>query len=93
MNSNVPYFVFIIQVLPVDDIFTALQGGQTFSKLDFRNTFNQLSLDSETSLLLAWSKPKGIYIVNRLPFGTKLASQIFQAKLEKLLKGANGVNI
>lgn len=75
----------------IDDIFTALQGGEKFSKLDLRNAFNQLILDENTSELLAWSTPMGIYKVNRLPYGTKPASAIFQAKMEKILLGTKGI--
>lgn len=75
----------------IEDIFTALQGGTSFSKLDLRNAFNHLCLSKESSELLAWSTPKGIYRVNRLPYGTKPASAIFQNKLEKVLLGARGV--
>lgn len=74
----------------IDEIFTALQGGLRFTKLDLRNAFNHLILHEDTKELLAWSTPKGIYKINRLPYGTKPASQIFQAKLEKILLGAKG---
>jgi len=49
----------------VEELFVALQGGKTFSKIDFRNSYNQLVLDKETRRLLAWSTHKGIYLVNR----------------------------
>ncbi|XP_059058081.1 uncharacterized protein K02A2.6-like [Achroia grisella] len=75
----------------IEDIFAALQGGDKFSKLDLRNAFNHLICDNETGNLLAWSTPRGIYRLNRLPYGTKPASAIFQAKLEKVLLGAKGV--
>lgn len=55
----------------VDDVFQALQGGQKFSKLDLSNAFNQLVLDRTSKKLLAWSTHKGVYEVNRLPFGCK----------------------
>ncbi|XP_060804322.1 uncharacterized protein K02A2.6 [Amyelois transitella] len=75
----------------IDDIFSALQGGEKFTKLDLRNAFNQLLLDNSTGELLAWSTSKGIFKLNRLPYGTKPASSIFQAKMEKILLGAKGV--
>ncbi|XP_059047717.1 uncharacterized protein K02A2.6-like [Achroia grisella] len=75
----------------IEEIFTALQGGQNYSRLDLRNAFNHLILDEATGKLLAWSTSKGIYKLNRLPYGTKPASAIFQSKLEKILLGAKGV--
>lgn len=74
----------------IDEIFTALQGGKTFTKLDLSNAYNQLVLDEQSRDLLAWSTPYGIYKVNRLPFGTKPACSIFQRILEKTLQGING---
>jgi len=64
-----------------------LQGGKTFSKIDLKNAYNQLLLDEETSKLLAWSTHKGIYLVKRLPYGTKLACVVFQKIIEKVLLG------
>ncbi|XP_018396209.1 PREDICTED: uncharacterized protein K02A2.6-like [Cyphomyrmex costatus] len=68
----------------IEEIFTAVQGGQKFTKLDFKNAFNQLLLEQSTRELLAWSTHKGIFLVNRLPFGTKPASAIFQMKAENI---------
>ena len=74
----------------IEELFAALQGGQSFSKLDLSNAYNQLVLDDETKNLLAWSTPYGIYCVNRLPFGTKPACAIFQRVIEKTLQGIGG---
>lgn len=70
----------------VEDLFAALQGGEEFTKLDLLNAFNQLELDKETSELLSWSTCRGIYRVNRLPFGTNPASSIFQRIIKKVLQ-------
>lgn len=52
----------------IDDVFHALQGGQSFSKIDSSSAYNQLVLDKELRTLLTWSTHKGVYEVNR-PFG------------------------
>ncbi|CAI6350433.1 unnamed protein product [Macrosiphum euphorbiae] len=86
------YLVDINHPLPrVEDVFVALQGGKTFSKLDFLNAYNQLELCENTQKLLAWSTSKGIYLVKRLPFGTKPACSKFQSVIEKVLLGTKGV--
>jgi len=46
-------------MLKVEELFTALQGGKGFSKLDFLNAYYQLELDEETQKLLARSASKG----------------------------------
>ncbi|XP_060881762.1 uncharacterized protein K02A2.6-like [Metopolophium dirhodum] len=86
------YLVDINHPLPrVEEVFVALQGGKTFSKLDFLNAYNQLELCESTQKLLAWSTSKGIYIVKRLPFGTKPACSKFQSVIEKVLLRTKGV--
>lgn len=75
----------------VEEMFAAIQGGQKFTKLNLKNAFNQLLLDQSTRELLAWSTHKGIFLVNRLPFGAKPASAIFQMKAENVLRGLKGV--
>lgn len=75
----------------VDEIFNALQGGCSFSKLDLESAYNQFELYEASRKLVAWSTHKGVYLVNRLPFGIKPATGIFQADLEKLLLGISGV--
>lgn len=77
----------------IDDIFKALQGGKTFTKLDLTQAYNQLEVDEETSKLLAWTTHKGTYAVNRLPFGCKPNSGIFQSIMEKTLVGCENVAV
>ncbi|KAF2898925.1 hypothetical protein ILUMI_07250 [Ignelater luminosus] len=69
----------------VEELFVALQGGERFSKLDIISAYNQLVLGDETRKLLAWSTHRGVYLMNRLSFGTKPAS-VFQCT--KLCKDA-----
>lgn len=53
--------------------------------------YNQLEVSEETSKMLAWSTHKGIYIMKRLPFGTKPGCSIFQRVIEKVLQGLSNV--
>ena len=53
----------------VDDIFTSLSGGKTFSKLDLVNAYQQVPLDSQSKQLVTINTHKGLYCYNRLPFG------------------------
>lgn len=41
----------------------------SFSKLDLESAYNQFELDEASRKLVAWSTHKGVYLVNRLPFG------------------------
>jgi len=75
----------------IDELFVALSGGEAFTKLDLTAAYNQLEVTEETSKLLAWSTHKGIYLLKRLPFGTKPACAIFQRTMEKVLQGIKNV--
>ncbi|XP_023248186.1 uncharacterized protein K02A2.6-like [Copidosoma floridanum] len=74
----------------IEEMFVALQGGEEFSLLDLDRAYNQLELTEDTKKLLAWSTHRGVYLMNRLPFGTKPACSIFQQTLEKVLQGTPG---
>lgn len=75
----------------IKELFVALQGGVKFMVFDMSKAYNQLVVSEETRLLLAWSTHRGIYAMNRLPFGTKPAVAIFQQTIEKILQGLNMV--
>lgn len=75
----------------IEDIFMKLNGGESFTKVDLSNAYNQIRLDEESAKLLTWSTHKGLYKLNRLPFGITPASSIFQKTLEQTLQGLNGV--
>ena len=75
----------------VEEVFTKLEGGQHYTKLDFSSAYTQIACDEPTAKLLAWSTPKGIYKVNRLPFGVKPACKLFQSVIDKTLLGCEGV--
>ncbi|XP_046408462.1 uncharacterized protein LOC124172976 [Ischnura elegans] len=75
----------------IEELFAALQGGEYFTKLDFYQAYNQLESTDETKKLLAWSTHRGIFVPNRLPFGTKPACALFQKSVEKVLQGLTGV--
>ncbi|XP_045466596.1 uncharacterized protein K02A2.6-like [Harmonia axyridis] len=86
------YLVDVNHPLPlIQTIFAALQGGKQFTKLDYKDAYNQLQVNEKTGLLLAWSTDLGIFKLKRLPFGTKPACAIFQSILEKVLSGISGV--
>lgn len=70
----------------IEELFAALQGGEHFTVLDMSRTYNQLKVSEKTQLLLAWSTHRGIYAMNRLPFGTKPAAAIFQQVMGKILQ-------
>ena len=76
-----------VHILPtVDDIGHRLKGAIIFSTLDCSSSFWQLPLDSASAKLTTFITPFGRYFFKRMPYGLSSATEIFQKKLEDLLK-------
>lgn len=87
-----PHLVEVKHPLPrVEELFAKLQGGQLFTKLDLSRGYNQLVLDEPSRKLVAISTHRGVYLMNRLPFGISPASGIFQREIERILQGIPNV--
>lgn len=75
----------------IQDILTTLSDGKVFSKVDLASAYNQLELDEESKKYTVWSTHIGNFTMNRLPFGVKPATGIFQCEMDKILKDIPGV--
>ena len=69
----------------LEDIFTAVSGGRTFSKLDLVHAYQQLVVDEPSRKYLTVNTHKGLF--KRLPFGVGSAPAIFQRTIEMILQG------
>ncbi|XP_021371365.1 uncharacterized protein K02A2.6-like [Mizuhopecten yessoensis] len=74
-----------------EELFTKLNGGQKFSKLDLTQAYNQVLLDKESREYVTINTHLGLYRYTRLPFGVASAPAIFQRTIETVLQGLNGV--
>lgn len=87
-----PQLVEVKYPLPrVEELFAKIKGGQMFTKLDLSRGYNQLVLDDDSKKLVALSTHRGVYLMNRLPFGITPASGIFQREIERILQGIPNV--
>ena len=77
----------------VDDLYTSLAGGLTFSKLDLSRAYLQLVLDEQSREYVTINTHKGLFQYTRLPFGVSVAPSVFQRTLESLLAGIPNVCI
>jgi hypothetical protein len=68
----------------IEDVFTALQGGLIFAKIDLSNAYLQFVLDEASKKLCTIVTHQGMFCFNRLPFGIKCAPNKFQRIMEKL---------
>ena len=70
-----------------EDIFTKLNGGRVFSKLDLSESYLQVKVSEECSKYLTINTHKGIFKLNHLSFGLKVAPSLFQQIMDTLLAG------
>ncbi|KRY40653.1 Uncharacterized protein T01_3330 [Trichinella spiralis] len=78
-------------ILRPENLYQALRGGKTFSKLDLSEAYLQVELDEESKRILVINTHKGLYHYNRLPFGVASAPAIFQKVMDTMLAGIPNV--
>lgn len=70
----------------VEDLFTMLAGGKTFTKLDMSHAYQQLLLEEESKQYVTVNTHKGLFKYNRLVFGVASSPAIFQRTMDNLLQ-------
>jgi hypothetical protein len=70
----------------LDDLAEHLTGCSVFSKIDLRQGYLQLELDSESRDITTFVTHKGLFRSKRLSFGINSASEIFQKEIENSIK-------
>jgi hypothetical protein len=80
--------------LPIpEDLFTKLNGGTCFAKLDLSDAYFQIEVEDDSKQLLTINTHRGLFQFNRLPFGVKSAPAIFQQIMDAMLSGLPGVAV
>lgn len=74
-----------------DELFTKLNGGQQFPKLDLSQAYNDIVLDIDSRKYVTINTHQGLYRYTRLPFGIASAPAIFQQTMDAILQGLNKV--
>ena len=75
----------------IEDLFSQLEGGKIFSKLDLSSAFQQIPLDEDSRKFTTINTNKGLFQYTRLPFGISSAPSIFQRVMDGVLSGLQGV--
>ncbi|CAH8538525.1 unnamed protein product [Schistosoma rodhaini] len=73
-----------------EDLFAKLNDGKLFAKLDLSEAYLQIPVADECKNLLTINTYKGLFRYNRLPFGVKTASSIFQQVMDTMLQDVPG---
>ena len=76
-----------------EDIFAAMSGGISFSKLDLSHAYLQLQLADSAKAYLVVNMHKGLFEYTRMPFGITSAPAIFQRTMDNLLQGLDHVTV
>ena len=75
----------------VEEVTHKLAGSKYFSKLDARNSYWSVKLDTESSFLTTFNTPFGRYRYLRMPFGLVMSQDVFQHKMDQILEGLEGI--
>ena len=74
----------------IEEITHKLSNAKVFSKLDAKSGYWSVQLDKESSVLTSFCGPSGRFRFKRLPFGLKVAQDVFQEKMDLILAGCSG---
>ena len=74
----------------VDDVLPELANSTHITLCDANSGYWQVTLSLRSSLLTTFNTPWGKFRWLRLPFGLKIASDIFQERLDRVIKLLNG---
>ena len=88
LNPYLEDFVFPLPKL--HEVYSKLNKGKFFSKIDLQMAYNQIPVDDETADMLTVNTTKGLYRVKRLAFGVKPAANIFQKIVETVIRDTKG---
>ncbi|XP_055613061.1 uncharacterized protein K02A2.6-like [Uranotaenia lowii] len=76
-----------------EEIMPHLDGCKLFSKIDLVKAFHQIELAPNSRDITTFVTQDGYYRYKRLMFGMKVAAEIFQRCIERVLKGLKGVKV
>uniref|UniRef100_A0A803SS84 Gypsy retrotransposon integrase-like protein 1 n=1 Tax=Anolis carolinensis TaxID=28377 RepID=A0A803SS84_ANOCA len=75
----------------VEEVLSHLAGKKIFTIIDEKDGYWQVKLDKASSRLCTFNTPWGRYCFNRLPFGLKSSSEVFQQKNQEKFGHIKGV--
>ncbi|XP_029652921.1 uncharacterized protein K02A2.6-like [Octopus sinensis] len=77
------------QKIHQEEVFSKLNGGKIFSKLDLSEAYLQIQVEEVCAHLLTINTHRGSYKFKQLPFGVKVAPATFQQVMNAMLNDCN----
>ena len=77
----------------LEDVASRLHKAKILSVFDAKTGFLQIKLDEKSSFLTTFNTPFGRYRWLRMPFGLNPAPEIFQARMDEIIEGLQGVEV
>ena len=74
----------------LEEILPKFNGAKYFSILDAKSGYWNVELDEPSSYLTTFNSPFGRYRFLRMPFGLRMAQDVFQRRIDQLLEGCPG---
>ena len=91
MSVN-PYLEVNKYLLPhPEEIFTALNRGEKYTKLDLSEAYLHISLEEESKNLVVINIHKGLYRFTGLPYGVVSTPSVFQQIMDQILPKQEGI--
>ena len=75
----------------LDEITHKLSGAKVFSKLDAKDGFWNIHLDTPSSFLTTLNTHKGCYQFLHMPFGLKMSQGVFQMWMDQITDRLTGI--
>jgi len=70
----------------IDDILNSLRNSCYFCRLDIFKAYLHIPVDEQSSIIQTISTHRGIYRINRLSFGIKMAPSEFNQIIDQILR-------
>ena len=77
----------------LEEITHKFSGSRYYSKLDAKNGYWSVVLDEESSRLTTFNSPFGRYCFRRMPYGLVMSQDVFQHRMDQILKKCPGTVI
>ena len=75
----------------LEEILPKFNGAKSFSILDAKSGYWNVELDEPSSYLTTFNSPFERYRLLRMPFGLRMAQDVFQQRINQLIEGCPGV--